>query len=126
MKIWEKTKKFYKDHKHAIMTVVGCIGCFASGFIAKDIYDNYSSKKALDEWECKKLPDGTEIVWTGYDLEEVNKKFEEHQTKAREEYPEKFQIMEDAVSKLDLDLDDNEMWIIEHGAPVMFKDSWYK
>lgn len=126
MKIWEKTKKFYKEHKHAIITFVSCIGCFAVGYVAKDIYDNYTSKKALDEWEFKKLPDGTEIGWTWYDLEESNKKFEEQQTKAREEYPEKFQIMEDTVSKLDLDLDDNEMWMIEDGKPIMFKDSWYK
>ena len=95
MKIWEKTKKFYKDHKHTIIIVVSCISCFAGGYVAKDIYDNYSSKKALDEWEFKKLPNGTEIGWAGYDPEEVNKRFEEHQAKAREEYPEKFQIMED-------------------------------
>lgn len=126
MKIWEKTKKFYKDHKHTIITVVSCIGCFAGGYVAKDIYDNHTSKKALDEWEFKKLPNGTEIWWTGYDPEEVNKKFKEHQAKAREEYPEKFRIMEDTVSKLNLDLDDNEMWMIEDGKPVMFKDSWYK
>lgn len=126
MKILEKTKKFYKDHRHAVVTVVSCIGCFSGGYVAKDIYDNYTSKKALDEWEFKKFPDGTEIGWAGYDPEESNKRFEEEQTKAREEYPEKFQIMEDAISKLDLDLDDNEMWMIENGEPVMFKDSWYK
>lgn len=63
MKLWDKTKKFYKEHKRGILAAVGCISCFDSGFIAKDIYDNYTSKKALDNCERMKLSDGTVITW---------------------------------------------------------------
>lgn len=130
MATWEKIKDFYKDNKTAIISIG--IGLFGIGVgwelkgLCDDIHDKKLTKEAMADWECKTLSDGTQISWTGYSLDEEQEKLDIEQQKAREDYPDKFEIMEEAISNLDLDLDDGEMWLIENGEPFMFKDSWYK
>ena len=131
MSIKERCKKardwcrgFYWRHKKGITTVI----CFTSGALAgwtlASINGNFKDINSKMDELLKDDEIGIDIC--GFDLEESKKALEEEQEKARKEYPEKFAIMEEAISKLNLDEDDNEMWIIENGEPVMFKDSWYQ
>ena len=50
----------------------------------------------------------------------IKKRFKEQQEKYKEEHPENWDIIEDAISKMNLDLDDGEMWLIENGQPFVF------
>lgn len=130
MKIREKIKNYYKKHQTTINAVLTGVGFFTAGVIShklvEKIIDIRDTKHAMDGWEVAKLDDGTEISTFGYKMEESLKSLEENQRKAREDYPEKFEIMEEAIEKLNLDTEDNEMWMIENGVPIMFKDSWYQ
>ncbi len=130
MKIWEKTKKFCKDHKTAVVSTLVGVGTFVTGWVIRKKIDYAVVDKCMDM-----LPDEIDKEFNdrygeneslSIVTDESLRRFEEEQERAREEYPEKFAIMEEAIEKLNLDTDDNEMWMIEDGVPVMFKDSWYQ
>ena len=131
MSIKERFKKakdwcrgFYWKHRKGINFAICFTGGAVAGWTLSSIDRNLKDiNLKMDEL----LKDGeTNIDICGFDLEESKKALEEEQEKARKEYPEKFAILEEAISKLNLDEEDGEMWIIENGEPVMFKDSWYQ
>lgn len=130
MKIWDKTKKFCKDHKTAVVSTLVGVGTFVTGWVIRKKIDYAVVDKCMDM-----LPDEIDKEFKEQDGENASlpfvtdesiRRLEKEQERAREEYPEKFAIMEEAIGKLNLDTDDNEMWMIEDGVPFMFKDSWYQ
>lgn len=130
MKILDKAKKFCKDHKTAVVSTLVGVGTFVTGWVVRKKIDCAVVDKCMDM-----LPDEIDKEFKdrygeneslSIVTDESLRRFEEEQERAREEYPEKFAIMEEAIEKLNLDTDDNEMWMIEDGVPVMFKDSWYQ
>lgn len=58
----EKLTKFCKDHKGAIIFIVGCGVSFFAGFVVRDVYDMISRKHALESVTREVLSDGTEII----------------------------------------------------------------
>ena len=130
MKLFDKAKEFYNEHKMGVKIVVTSVVSAAGGFLLNHGLTKMKEARAIQE-AINDIPhplcsDGSEPYWTdGYNEEEFRRSFIEEQEKARLDYPEKFEIMEEAISKMNLDLDNGEMWLIENGEPAMFLDSWY-
>lgn len=130
MKIWEKTKKFCKDHKTAVVSTLVGVGTFVTGWVVRKKIDCAVADKCMgmlpDEIDKEIKERYGENASLSLVTDESIRRLEEEQERAREEYPEKFAIMEETIEKLNLDTEDNEMWMIEDGVPFMFKDSWYQ
>lgn len=130
MKIWEKTKKFCKDHKIAVVSAFVGTATFVTGWIARKKFDYMTIDKTMellpDEIDKEFKNRYGENASLSLVTDESMRRLEEEQERARAEYPEKFAIMDEVIEKLNLDTDDNEMWMIENGIPFMFKDSWYQ
>lgn len=130
MKIWEKTKQFCREHKTAVVSTLVGACTFVTGWVVRKKIDCAVVDKCMgmlpDEIDKEFKEHYGENASLSLVTDESIRRLEEEQERARAEYPEKFAIMDEVIEKLNLDTEDNEMWMIEDGVPFMFKDSWYQ
>ena len=117
MKILDKAKNFYNEHKPAIKMAGVAIGSFIGGLTIQSIRFKIALQKVrndFDDWNKKTLEDGTEVIYTGYDWDDAEENFNKEQEELHEKYSEDFKTLEEAVEKMSSPLE-GKLWLIENG-----------
>lgn len=120
MKVWEKTKKFCREHKTVVVSSAVGIASFIGGWILR--------KKITD--------DVVDVIKTGADMQkelleqyqqelppfqvtdEQVKDFEEEQKELKEKYGNDFAILEEVVKNL-TEPENGKLWMIENGRVAL-------
>lgn len=121
MKIWDKTKKFCKDHKTAVVSSLVGVGAFVTGWVVRKKIDYAVVDKCMDmlpdeiDKELKEQDGVTTNLLMSEDEEENILKMMEEQEELRGKYGQDFAILEEATKNL-TEPEKGKLWIIENGV----------
>lgn len=121
MKILEKTKRFCKEHKTAVVSTLVGVGTFVTGWVVRKKIDYAVVDKCMDMLpdEIDKEFKEQDGVTTNLLISEVEAdnflKMMEEQEELRGKYGQDFAILEEATKNL-TEPEKGKLWLIENGV----------